>query len=193
MDYQYFAKNAKNRLVKNIVLKAFLITTFIALCVVAFLNSRELAVFLICAALAVISIGLIGTVDKRLKCAYNFTDKQGKIVKVHIDSKNVQTTKVGGLGLNRRRFDKYRRDITICDVYIECQNSEISIVHFEDYPLAVCEYFKVGDEVSLPIGAKFPLVINCESDTFPCPVCGKFNERNSKCCLECKIKFINKD
>ncbi len=189
MDTEVIAKACKKRLIINLLLKVLLLLAYVATLTCLIIWSIFPVIFF-CGITMLLAVNLLGKlVDIKIPISYTFTCIKGRVVKVHIDKKSVRETKIGGVGFGKRRGDHDRRDITVCDIFIESGQDKISVVHFEDFSEKHCEYYKIGDEVVRLFGARLPVKTGEGVQERVCPVCGEFNSSNGKC-RRCKLTLL---
>ena len=190
MNAGVIARACKNRLLLNLSLKVVLFLAFVSVFVCLVIYSIFPVIFFgsLIALIAVMALGKL--VDRKIPTAYTFYRVSGRVLKVHIDKKSVRETKIGGVGFGKRRGDHDRRDITVCDIFVERQNNKISVVHFEDFSEKHCDYYKLGDEVIRFVGARLPVKLGVETEECVCPVCGEFNNLSGNCKF-CKLTLAD--
>lgn len=191
MNFDVIACNCKNRLIKNLLFNFLLVCVLFAIAILSIIYNF-VWVYIINFAVLITVLLLMKAIKRNLKTAYTFGFVRGTVVKVNTDVKNVRETKVGGIGPVKRQFDHDRRDVLICELFVQISEDNVKCLVFEDVSKKHCEYYKLGEEVLRMPGARFPVVLNHQNGEMICPVCGEFNDYSQNMCKKCRI-FLGKN
>ena len=192
MNCDVIAYNCKKRLIMNLLLNSLLICVLLVIAVLSIVYSNFVWVYIIGFVVLITVLLLVKVIKRNLQTAYTFGFVRGKVKKVNINVKNVRETKVGDIGPVKRQFDHDRRDVLICELFVQISEDNVRCLIFEDVSKKHCEYYKLGEEVLRVPGARFPVVLNHQEGEMICPICGEFNDYSQNMCKKCRI-FLGKN
>ncbi len=72
-------------------------------------------------------------------------------------------------------------------VYLKLDNGDIKEIR--NMRVEHVELYEDGDALLKYAGAKYPVIINRESERQPCPLCGTINATKDEACLSCGLKM----
>ena len=177
-------KNLSATIIKLVIL--FVICTLSILAVIFFRSF--LSIFVIGTVIGVVSAIMF---IKQLKKArlYDYKSLSGNITDVHKDVKIVSTTSVGGVGLNTRKYDTYKKNEIRLNIIID--NGEKLHTHsLIDINEEQANYYEAKGNVIHVWGTHFPVKLDIGREDWLCPFCGEFNSNKDKKCTKCDTKIL---
>ena len=73
-------------------------------------------------------------------------------------------------------------------VYLRLDNGDIFEV--ANLNSAQLEFYRDGDRMKKPFGARYPQVISRDTEEQICPICGRINHKGAECCGGCGLLIV---
>lgn len=145
------------------------------------------AAFIISGAVLIADVIIFSIVKKRLSISFWGKTVEGTVADINVEIKSDFSNKVGGIGLARRQYDSYIRDVRQLLLYIRDDTGNIFCYTVNDVTPKQSEHYQIGDKVATVSGARFPLNIEPNRREWLCPWCGAYNKDDVEICNCCSI------
>ena len=187
-DIEAIFNNVKKRLLRSSLMLLFCIALLSCSILTIIYYGTMPLLFVFCIAALIFSLIFIRK-EANILLQSNFTKASGEIIEVYKDVKVVDTKAIGGVGFGSvRKYDSYRRNRIDLRVSIK-SGEEIKSINLYDVTEKHLKYYESAKSaIKLP-GTRFPICP--DNSDFPClcPICGNFNEKNTKDCENCKCQI----
>lgn len=198
----------KRRTGYTISLVSYLSVLAVSIAVLATL-SGYIALFILSLIGIIFSCSALVALRKRKPAHLTGRTYVGKISEVSVTASTKDTVKgSSSIRIINRKYDTYRTQVLSLSLYLtvtddladgstETDDKDGNVLIHTVSPVTeeVSEYYRKGDSVLLVSGAKYPLILSLTPDTpsyvsrvtdrYPCPLCGKFREREDTSCGFC--------
>lgn len=95
-----------------------------------------------------------------------------------------------GGGSNAGSAKAKRPHVRAATVYVRLEDGEVAT--FDGLTSVQTDIYEIGDELLRPSGARYPIILNRDTEKQPCPWCGRINTRESFECGNCRLSIIPK-
>ena len=145
-------------------------------------------IFLESVVLIIISACLLSGILRRWHL-YDYTEACGEIKKVHREvtsARNIYSSNVNLFGI--RRYDKYVKRGIRLTVFIS-NDEDVLSYQINGADTRQEKYYEAGGEVLHLWGTHYPVKAPT-GEEWMCPICGEFNQKNTKICKKCRQKIL---
>ena len=95
-----------------------------------------------------------------------------------------------GGGSNAGNAKSKRPHVRAATVYVKLEDGNVAA--FDGLTSLQTDIYEIGDELLRPSGARYPIILNRDTERQPCPWCGRINSRESFECEVCGLSIIPK-
>ena len=95
-----------------------------------------------------------------------------------------------GGGSNAGNAKSKRPHVRSATVYVRLEDGEVAV--FDGLTSIQTDIYEIGDELLRPSGARYPIILNRDTEKQPCPWCGRLNTQKSFECEGCGLSILPK-